>query len=127
MLCDCRAHPNLQKPNCSLENVVYSIVCNTCRKEYGGETQRPARDRFTEHSNPNEKRGTDASDGHEPSAVALHCIEAHDGNFDLSMGLVGRAKSHAHRKCLEGVYVKYNNCLLNRQLNDGGVQINQNA
>ena len=54
-----------------------------------------------------------------PSAVSLHCMTEHDGEFDLSVGTVKRGKNCAHRKVLEAVYCSLNDCNLNRR--DEGV------
>jgi len=35
--------------NCSSSNVIYLITCTLCNKQYVGETQRPLRDRLTDH------------------------------------------------------------------------------
>ena len=46
----CRYKTNLtDKPTCQLTNLIYLITCNTCKKQYIGETKRTFETRIKEH------------------------------------------------------------------------------
>ena len=126
LICKSKPHPKYKRPSCYQRNLIYSIICLCCGKEYCGETKRLALVRFKEHHtkpcspkpSQNSKKGF--NDEYEPSAVATHCVSEHNSKFDLAIGVVGRGKSCAHRKCYEGVYCKINVPALNRRLEGGG-------
>ena len=132
VVCKGKPRPTFKRPQCTQRNLVYNIVCNTCleagiNNDYDGESKRPIKRRLKEHSTKPPKTSQasrnvrkDNDIGFEPSAVATHCMTEHAGKFDLSVGFVGRGKSHAHRKCMEATHCRLDGPTLNRRLEGGG-------
>ena len=73
----------------------YLIKCKECDDMYGGETGQKVCKRFAQHSNTS-------------SSVREHCVEQHEGEEKLAVGLVTRFRGYVHRKCAEAVFIARN-------------------
>ena len=121
----CRApeHPDLPKPRCNDRGIAYVIRHNADGVEYVGETSRQIGIRLAEHLKPVSeeqiRRFKENKKGeHTCSAVAAYCMEKHNGNFDVSIGLLSKGKNCAHRLALENNGIELRQAGMNR-MHDG--------
>ena len=130
-----------QLPNCKSSNVVYMIRCNCdgCGITYIGETDRPLAKRFAEHqtklkqeeielafkpitfkNNQEDNSQQKPEYKHAPSAVAAHCMQEHDGKFDLSIKILQVCEDEITRKTYENRAVATFQPGINRRIEGGG-------
>ena len=128
-------------PDCQKCNAVYMIRCNLCGwNHYVGETDRMLKTRFKEHNIPlkteediinafhpkqwlrNEKDTNKRRLEHAPSAVAAHCMECHNGNFELSIKVLKYCQNEAERKLYEAHAVEIYEPSINRRIEGNGIK-----
>ena len=114
---------DLPKPRCNDRGIAYVIRHNADGVEYVGETSRQIGIRLAEHLKPvfeeQIRRFKENKKGeHTCSAVAAYCMEKHNGNFDVSIGLLSKGKNCAHRLALENNGIELRQAGMNR-MHDG--------
>ena len=112
---DCRTCTALSSGDCTSQNVVYHIKCNTdnCSEDYGGETYRPLKCRFDEHYR-NAANPTAESYKEKPPAKHYrekHC--QHSGPPKLKLEIVDRGTTLINRKIKEARFLVNNKPTLN--------------
>ena len=89
------------KATCLAHNIIYGIQCNTCGKQYVGQTKRNFSVRFREHTNDLSKNNLNEID----QPVAIHLTRPdHTGSIDQITCFVLdfiKSPSHSDRGALE--------------------------